>query len=123
MSLAIAAALLLQAAPAKVDPVVGEMRQMAIAMDAWKLCLLRTGKAWARQSAPPGDLADGAFGKCADKEQAVARIMLVSGIASDGAPLFSGKDVDAFTAKFRATWRPRVIAAILEERAGPRGGM
>ena len=100
----------------------GGLDAEAIAADAalndWKLCVLDAIRRWSELHPGPGALVDGAFGRCADRERAY-RDQLTR-LSQDGRLVVDLQLGKSMMRTLQETWRPRLIAAALDQELAAR---
>jgi hypothetical protein len=87
------------------------------AMEAWKICVRTATGRW-RGLAEPPVIVEGAFGSCASAE--VAYMAALLNIRADGRVVFPLSLAEAKVSHFKETWRPRLIAQVLEQKSAKR---
>jgi len=83
------------------------------ALNDWKKCVLDALPRWAELGEGPGTIVDGAFGRCADA-QILYRTHLQR-MTQDGRQVMDLQMARAMTRALEDAWRPRLIAAALDQ--------
>jgi len=83
-----------------------------VALNDWKKCVIDSLPRWAELGQGPGTIVDGAFGRCADA-QTLYRTHLQR-MTQDGRQVMDLQMARSMTRSLEETWRPRLIAAVLD---------
>ena len=87
------------------------------ALNDWKLCVLAALPRWAALKPGPGTIVDGAFGRCADIERQYRAHLLR--LTQDGRVVMDLSMARTMTRALEEAWRPRLIAAALDQELPP----
>lgn len=87
------------------------------ALNDWKSCVLASVSRWAALKPGPGTIVDGAFGRCADIERQYRAHLLR--LTQDGRVVMDLSMGRAMTRALEEAWRPRLIAAALDQELPP----
>lgn len=87
------------------------------ALNDWKLCVLASLDRWAVLKQGLGTLVDGAFGRCVDIERQYRTHLLR--LTQDGRVVVDLNMGRAMTRALEEAWRPRLIAAALDQQLPP----
>ena len=87
------------------------------ALNDWKLCVLASVARWAALKEGPGTIVDGAFGRCGDIERQYRTHLLR--LTQDGRVVVDLNMGRAMTRALEDAWRPRLIAAALDQALPP----
>lgn len=87
------------------------------ALNEWKTCVLASISRWAALKQGPGTIVDGAFGRCADIERQYRAHLLR--LTQDGRVVMDLNMGRAMTRTLEEAWRPRLIAAALDQELPP----
>jgi hypothetical protein len=89
-----------------------------LALNDWKKCVVDAVPRWAELDQGPGTIVDGAFGRCADL-QALYRTYLQR-MTQDGRQVMDLQMARNMTRSLEEAWRPRLIAAALDQMLAAR---
>lgn len=91
-----------------------------VALNDWKLCVLDALAHWAELREGAGTLVDGAFGRCADIERDYRGHL--QRITQDGRVIMDLQMARTMIRGLEETWRPRLIAAALDQMLAAQRG-
>jgi hypothetical protein len=84
-----------------------------LALNGWKLCVLESLTHWAPLGEGAGTLVEGAYGRCADLARDYRTHL--QRITQDGRVVMDLRMARGMTASLEDAWRPRLIAAALDQ--------
>jgi len=92
-----------------------------VALNDWKKCVLDALPRWADLGQGPGTIVDGAFGRCADL--ALLYRIHLQRLTQDGRQVMDLQMARTMTRGLEDAWRPRLIAAALDQMLASRHPM